>query len=151
MCFTSLPLYSVGIFPWQGSGRVTFCMSAIPMWKRGESGSSSCECRQVSSEDDRTSWSPGRDLETRGHTIGSHITLLSGSAFSFLPSPRRLSRPGPRIMSLGVLKSAHTLTGFSTHTGLLTLTGKLLAARKRNPSTHAPHMGAGKLSLTPRT
>jgi len=76
------------------------------------------------------------------------------TSLSFLLSP--LSQaivlpPGPRIMSLGVLKAARTLTGFSTHTGLLTITGKLLAARKRNPSAHAPHMGAGKLSLTPRT
>jgi hypothetical protein len=78
----------------------------------------------------------------------SHFSQLS----PFSPLPRRLSRPpGPRIMSLEVLKSARTLTGFSTHTGLLTLTSKQLAARKRNLSAHAPHMGAGKLSLTPRT
>jgi len=136
-----LPLYSMRVYSLgRGSGRVTFCMSAIPsMWKRRESGPS-CECRQVSSEDDGASWSPGRDLETRGHTISSHITLLS--ALSPL-SQAIVSPPGPRIMSLGVLKAACTLTGFSTHTGLLTITGKLLAARKRNPSAHAPHMVQG--------
>lgn len=86
---------------------------------------------------------------------GTHDWQPHHTSLSFLlspPSQAIVSPPGPRIMSLGVLKSARTLTGFSTHAGLLTLTGKLLAAaRKRNPSAHAPHMGAGKLSLTPWT
>ena len=85
---------------------------------------------------------------------GTHDWQPHHTSLSFLLSPLSqaiVSPPGPRIMSLGVLKAARTLIGFSTRTGLLTLTGKLLAARKRNPSAHAPHMGAGKLNLTPRT
>jgi len=77
---------------------------------------------------------------------GTHDWQPHHDSLSFLLSPLSqaiVSPPGPRIMSLGVLKAACTLTGFSTHTGLLTITGKLLAARKRNPSAHAPHMVQG--------
>ncbi|SRR5216683_3434512 len=103
---SSIVLY-VCIFPWQGCSPVT-CTSAIPMWKRRQSGPS-CECRQMSSEHDGASWSPGRDLETRGHTIGNHITLLSALS----PSQAIVSPLGPRIMSLGVLKAARNLIGSS--------------------------------------
>jgi hypothetical protein len=57
----------------------------------------------------------------RAHDWQPHHTSSSS-----LPSLGGCFAPRPRIMSLGVLKAAHTLIRSSTHTGLLTLadTGK---------------------------
>jgi hypothetical protein len=84
------------------------CISAIPMWKRRESGPSSLECRQVSSEDDGASCSPVR-IWKKGYTIGSHITLLW--AFPRVPGGHLPS--GATIMSLGEPEVGCSPTGLS--------------------------------------
>lgn len=59
--------------PLAGEAAVSPALPQYP-WKRRESGPSREYC-QVSSEDDGFTLTR-RDLETKGHTIGSHITLL---------------------------------------------------------------------------
>ena len=104
-----LPLYCMYVYSLGRRSSPVTCTSAIPMWKRRQSGPS-CECRQMSSEHD------GGFMVTRGGIWKQEDTrLVTSSHFSQLspPSQAIVSPLGPRIMSLGVLKAARTLTGSS--------------------------------------
>jgi hypothetical protein len=126
----------------------------IPMWKRKESGLSSLECRQVSSEDDGPSCSLVRIWKQRDTRLAatSHFSWLSPVS----PAVVLLPPGGPQLMSLGGTRGkCFSLAGLSIELACSLVRVNILPQLKPleefDASAHASCVRALELGFISRT